>query len=342
MEPSPTHQPTLGARALPLLLLFCLLTVIAGGFVMQRDLSGQMSGMRVEIEQLAAEVRSSGDVVHLMRMERGSEGLGIEAVITQIRFWAPKLQLASTMHAEVPGIRDHLQEANRAIAAIGAEASAPLEEAFATETNDEVRKALLLASHAADPRHGELMMERTLRATHYSPSARMRFIACDQLLEVNRPRAAQTLADILRTEATMGVDRPINARDTGANYLNPMGAVAFPQFFNLIARFANSGYADTEAVLMMILGREKHNVTTYRECIRELARLKSRDAVKRIQELCLRPPGFEIRPLFKNACLQALADILGKEAEPFFQETLRTAQHETVIIKLQSLIKKFS
>lgn len=339
MESPPARH---ASASLQVLLVICLLCLFGGGYLLQREFSSQLGEMRSEIDRLSDEVHSSGDVIHLMRMERGSEGLGVQAVIAQIRFWAPKLQLSSTMHAEVEGLRHILDEANRAIAAIGVEAFAPLAAALAKETNDELRKALMRACHAADPRQGELLLERVLRATHYSPSARLRFIACDQLLEVNRPRAAQALADILKTESAMGIERALDSRSGGATYLNPMGARAFPQFFNLINRFANSGHEDIEAVLLMILGREKHDLNTYRECIRELARLGSHGAVKRIKALCLRAPGLEIRPLFKNACLQALADILGKDAEPFFQETLRTAQHETVIIKLQSLIKQFS
>ena len=64
-------------------------------------------------------------------------------------------------------------------------------------------------------------------------------------------------------------------------------------------------------MLLMILGRQNHDINTYREVIRELAKLKSQDAVKRIKELYARPPGMEIRPLFKVDCLQADGTVLG-------------------------------
>lgn len=339
-------QPDISAqrrsgRALPALLGLTLILVLGGGYLHHRYLDQRIDAMQTVFDSLIEEVHSTGDAVHLMRMERGSEGLGIHAVVKRIRFWAPQLQYSSTLSAEVPRLNEILDECNRAVAAIGPDAF-PVIEAAITENvdEDEVRKALLKASYFADPRLSEQLMERMLRGSHYSPSPRLRFIASDELMKVNRALAGQALADILKSEAALGVDRRLNPQDPDAKFLNPMGVKPFPQFFNFIARFASSGYEDKEGVLLMILGRPNHDINTYREVIRELAKLKSQDAVKRIKELYKRPPGLEIRPLFKVDCLQALADIQGREAEPFFQEALLNATHQSVITKLKDLIKQ--
>ncbi|MHC5066360.1 MAG: hypothetical protein ACYTG5_20580 [Planctomycetota bacterium] len=329
-------------RALPLLLGATLILILGAGYLHHRYLDQRIDELQTVFDSLIEEVHSTGDAVHLMRMERGSEGLGIQAVIEQIRFWAPQLQYSSTLAAEVPRLNKILEDCNRAIAAIGAEAFPAIEAAIAENVDeDEARKALMKASYFADARLSEQLMERMLRGTQYSPSPRLRFIAADELLRVNRALAGQVLADILRSEAAMGVDRRLDPQDPNAQYLNPMGVKPFPQFFNFIARFASSGYEDKESVLLMILGRPNHDINTYREVIRELAKLKSQDAVKYIKQLYERPPGIEIRPLFKVDCLQALADIQGREAEPFFQKALLNATHQSVITKLKALIKQY-
>lgn len=334
---TPTPPPAAPRSSLaPVLGLLCtaLLTI---GVVFVYLSAAELNTLRAEMRSVSSKNAELARAVDLLRLEQSAEGRGVHAVIERIQWYAPKLQMANTVAIE--RIKEHLEDCYRAAESLGPGVFDQLVAAAAEADDAEIRKGLLTAATRSDRPRGIDLLVGVVRGLELSPSSRLRFIATDMLMELDKPRAAQALATVLRTESYTG--RKINVIDPDAGPINAgIGGPGFPEYANLVGRFAASDHEDTAGILEEVLRARRHNLLTYQECVKQLGRLKQRSAVDRIQELYLTQPGQVMdQPLFRNHCLQALDDILGSEAQPFFREQLAKEQNPTVVTKLQSLVR---
>lgn len=302
------------------------------------DLRGQVQELRTGQERaLAALERIEGEITRI-RIEQRAEGSGVTALLEKLDYYAPLLTNASVPEPDYRWMRKEMDAILRAFASIGTEAYEPILERFlsipAGEQFDR-RKWLLEAALAADPVRGKDLVQRVLRG--YEPDvpvgSRLRWYAADVLLRVDKARAGLVLREILRSESSRGPRRG----DVGM----PADIQASSGFDKFVARYVASDDPEMENTLVMILGRPEHDLMTHQSCVKALGELESRKAVPFIQKLFQDPPVIHENPIFQNHCLDALAEILGSEACPFFQQELRNVRHELVQAKLRELIKRF-
>ncbi len=286
------------------LLAIALLVAVAGAswFALSRigTLERRIDDLSAQVSHLDATIGEATATLKLIRLEADSKGKGIDAILDQLRAWSPELAKASTPDPRARWIENRLGEALDAIAAIGPSAYDPIVAALTAESkrkspDDELRKWLLRAAARADEARGEQLYVDVLRGTRLQPSPRLRFLAYDDLAKLDKPLAADTLAQILQVESAQGITRQVPP-ELAKDYERVIGTNQFPQFFNFIGRFARSGHPDVENILLMLLGRHEHDRMTYQECIKELGDLHSKAALKRIEELYDDPPGREYQP----------------------------------------------
>ncbi len=336
-SPSPTAPSATISRPIRSALGTAVVVIAATAWITY-DTRSSSGELRKTVKHLSAELASVQSVLELLRLERGSQGLGATAIIEQIQHWAPLLQSAKTPATEASGIKGKLHAAIAAVTVLGTEAAPRFEQALTASHDDEVRKWLLRACVAANPESGKQLTVALVRGTRHSPSARMRFIAADELLAQDKALCGEVLHDILLLESHQGITRPVPP-GLENDYSAMIKGQQFPAFYNFISRFVVTEHADIEAVLLMILGRAEHDLMTYKECIRLLGARGSMRAVPRIEELYEHPPGIQLDPFLQIKCLDALAQIRGKDACEFFHKAARTASMEIVRKKLQHLIK---
>jgi hypothetical protein len=302
--------------------------------------ASRIAGLEARIVGLVEDVVALQRTARLIRIEGQSQGRGIGAVIEQIEFWAPQLSTSATSHPAAVRIEASLGECLDAIGALGEDAFGPLLAALESPAprDDETRKWLLRGLLRASSGDGRGLLAAVLRGTRLAPTPRLRFFAADELLRLDKDFAGEVLAQILQVESSQGISRQVPPA-LAPEYERVIGTNAFPEFFNLIERFVQSGHPQTAQVLQMILGRQEHDRMTYQECIRALGRLGARDALPRIKELYSRPPHGEFNPLFLNVCLQAIAEIEGPGACEFLRAELRRVDIPVVSTKLQELLK---
>ncbi len=297
-----------------------------------------------EIELLRQTEAETQRVLQLLRAEQRAGVGGADAIVSQLRFWAPKLQTAATPAAEIPQIERRIHDLLEGATALGVDATASFTSAYLKAKpveDDEFRKWLLRALLAADPARGKEIAIQSVRGLQFPVSPRTREYAADELIRVDRVAAGQLLRDILHYESSRGVDAdriPQEFREKFPEAVYAHGG-HFPGFFNFVARYCETDDPERIPTLIMLLGRNQHDLTTTQEVVKQLGTLKARDAVEEIQRVYREPPGISDNPIFRNHCLEALGKILGREACPFFEKELREQTHPIVSEKLKSLMQ---
>ncbi len=331
-DPAPAHRPS---KALP---LAAMLLLLAGGAVLARQLremTAALEGLRTEQAVLAAEVTR-------FRIEQRAEGKGPQALLEKLRAYAPLLTNARIPEPDYQTARQEMEAIHRAMGALGKDMWPPLVERYRqldpTKDYDEKHR-LLEAALAVDPEQAKALLLKVLQGYHRDTpvSPRLRWLAADLLLKTDKPAAGRALREILGYESSRGIQPE---RALAYQIPIPDTTAMSSGFHNFIERYVSSGDAETEATLLMVLGRTEHDLPTVQECVKALGGLKSAKAVKAIEQLYRKPPVIQDNPIFLCHCLDALVNIRGKEACGFLQEALAAGGNEIVVNKIRFLMQE--
>lgn len=327
-------------RAATLVALVATLGITTTHWVTARHATTELTK---QIERLAGEQAELARAVQLFRFERGSKGLGATALIEQLRFWAPLLDLSSTPQREINAIQTKVADILRAFEDIGKDAYEPVLAAFrqAKPTqDDELRRWLLEAMIRVDRDRARELLATCVRGWEFDVTPRVRMIAGQQLLEIDKPQAAKLLSEIMRYETGKGIDRSRLTPELQQKLAAlPTPPQPMKMFFNLVDLFVATGAADVEEQLLVVATRPDQDLTTVQSCVKHLGQLRAKRASKTIRKLFDAPPEMTINPIFQNHCLDAIAAIDGAEACDYFREQLRRGPDERVLNKLQDLLK---
>lgn len=286
--------------------------------------------------------------VDLLRYEATSqyEGKGFNALLDHLTFWGPYLQkthggtleffeiekrvqdLVTTM-GQLPGVYPQIE---KTLIAGGISAEDPA-------TDDEIRKWLMQAAHAADPKKGQVLYENLLRADKIDVSGRLRRIAAQALFEIDKQRTGEILHSILTNENARGIQRP------GAQS-GPGRKGRQPQFYNFIEYYVASGHPSINTTLLQVLGRPEHDLLTLQACAKFLGERKVSAASGRLKILYWEqhtPHAGKIpNPLFRMKILNAVVEIEGNAAKDFLQEIDRKEGNPAIRNRLNELRKRLS
>lgn len=263
--------------------------------------------------------------VRLSRLEAISshEGLGFNACLEHLQYWAPKLQETSRGTVEFFDVEERVEDTVETMALIdGAydQIERVLTSGFAADevtTNDEVRKWLLFAAQTADPVRGRKLLARVARADDLVLSSRLRVIAMHELLKIDKKLTGELLHEILTSESASG--RPIRPGDQSRPKRGRQ-----QQFFNFIDTYVASGHKDVEKTLTRILTKPiYYDTITLQKCVEALGTMKARNAMSIVQRLYWQPapiPGQVPNPLFRMKCFVAVMDTMGAQAKDFMRE----------------------
>lgn len=282
--------------------------------------------------------------VQLSRFERGSKGLGVTALLEQLRHWAPLLSLSTTPQREIPAVQERVEDLTRALEAVGADALPPLLAALqgAKPDEDDLRKWILTAVPRIDRERGLTLLEDCVRGLDRAISPRIRVHAANLLLELDKARLGKILGELLTYESATGIDAtrlPHGLREAFAAARLPPQRM--PMFFNFIDLFAATGANDVAEKLIMVAGRPDHDLATIQACVKQLGELRSAHAVKVLKRLYESPPEMMVNPIFQGHCLEAIGKIEGGAGCDYFKEMLRRGPDERVQAKLSDLIKTY-
>lgn len=278
-----------------------------------------------------------GEVTRI-RIEQSADGKGPNALLEMLRTYAPILVSARTPEPDYDIAREQMTAVIRAFESLGEDAWKPVMDRIAEldpAKNFDELKWLLEAAVAIDEKPG-LELARKVLLGQKLPAPRLRWYASEILLRHNPPLAQATLRQVLLTESSRGVNP-----ERAAAYGLPIpdhAAVATSGFHNFVTKYVRSGDEEIDETLLMVMGRTEHDLTTVQECVKALGERKCAAAAGRIKELYRKPPGFQHNPLFQVHCLNALADIEGEAARPFFEQALDEATTETVRKRLETLL----
>ena len=331
---------TSAIRAATLVALVATLGVTTAHWVTAHRTNEQLTN---EISRLTREQGELARAVQLFRFERGSKGLGATALIEQLRFWAPLLDLSTTPQREINAIQAKVADILQAFEDIGKDAYDPTLAAFrqAKPTQeDELRRWLLEAMIRVDRDRARELLATCVRGWEFDVTPRVRLIAGHQLLDLDKPHAAKLLSEIMRYESGKGIDRSRLSPELQQKLAAlPAPPEQMKMFFNLVDLFVATGAADVEEQLLVVATRPDQDLTTVQTCVKHLGQLRAKRASKAIRKLFDAPPEMTINPIFQNHCLDAIAAIDGAEACDYFREQLRRGPDERVLAKLQDLLK---
>jgi hypothetical protein len=334
MTPPSSSLPTLLLQAATLLGVGALCFLAVRNQDEVQALRGRWEAAEQQLQILAGEMTR-------YRLEQRAEGKGVDAVLEKLKAYAPQLTSASVPQPEYRAAKKEMDAVLRATESLGKSAFEPIRQRFLdlpVENFDE-RKWLLEAMVSADRERGIDFVQQVLQGNHKSVpvSARQRWYAADMLVREDKPRAALTLRTILLTESSRGINTD---RAKAYNMEIPDANVASAGFENFIDRYLRSEDSECADTLLMMLGRSEHDRVTMQECVKALGQLQAKKAVPALEKLFASPPGISDNPLFMNHCLDALFDIEGAAARPFFEQALKNAGNELVANKLKHLLQQ--
>jgi len=317
-----------------------LATMTSGGLWVHNSLGNRLDTMSTRIGKVE-------QAVQLYRFEQSIEqGLGMTALVEQIRHWAPLLGSASTPIIAIPKIKQRLDDVYSAMLAIDQkEAMDRLIREFEScepGAEDEIALWILRGMTRIDAPRSSDFIGRVIEGFDFRVSSRLRLMAADVLLLVDTDHAGERLHRVLERESHRGLSLDRVPPDLRSRITNGAGQIpSYPGFFNFVSRYVMTGHKDIEATLMMILGRKEHDLTTVQACVKELGAMKSNLALEQIQKLFEVPPNHSDNPIFRNHCLDAISKIFGpgNKACSYFQNALRHEQSGLVQNKLKGLIK---
>ena len=289
-------------------------------------------------------VRNLDAAVQLLRIEQSSEGQGIDALLEKIRTFSPHLAQAGSMTFEY---EERMDEILSAVKALGPDSIHQILAAYRDSKPgeaDELRMWFARAAVRANPERAEEFLVVLLRGV--DPDFRSLIItprnranAARELVELDKDRAGDVLAEIISYESHHGVN-PARVPHHLKGKVPSVG-MSGSSFENLVNWYLETDHRDTEAVTISILKSPEHKLLTKQLCIRELGERRSRAAADAIKRLYLKDLEAQGNPLFLSICLDSLGKILRGEACEFFREQQREVSNETVLIKLNALIVQY-
>ncbi|MFM1872259.1 MAG: hypothetical protein RL398_1681 [Planctomycetota bacterium] len=275
-----------------------------------------------------------------LRLEQSAEQKGPAGLLAKLKAYAPMLVSARTTAPDYAAAEKEMMAILRAFETIGADAWPFVRgriDQLKPEQNYDELKWLLEVAVRIDPKAGAELLQNILQGT-YLPNARLRWHAANVLLRHDKPLAQRLLRQILETESSRG---PNLERAAAYNLPIPdQAAVSQSGFFNFVIHYIRSEDPKVEETLLMMMARNEHDTLTLQECIEELGKRKCERAVDAIEKAYKNPPGRIDNPLFLVKCLDALDQIRGKAAVPFFEEAQRNATNEKVSRHVGELLAK--
>lgn len=278
-----------------------------------------------------------GEVTRI-RLEQSAGIKGPAGLLEKLKTYAPGLASAQTPEPDYKASRAEMLAIMRAFEALGEEAWKPvmnrIGELKASKNFDEL-KWLLEAAVRIDHKPGIELIKAVLMGRKL-PSPRLRWHAANMLLKHDKRIAQLSLRRILLTESSRGING-----ERAAAYGMPIpdkASVATSGFHNFVVHYVRSGDDKIEDTLLMVMGRSEHDLITVQECVKALGATKCARAAGPIEKLYQTPPGFQHNPLFQIKCLNALANIQGEKARPFFERMLPDATTDTVKKHLERLL----
>lgn len=304
--------------------------------------------LRKEVTSLRRQSDQVKFAVDLLRYEATSqyEGKGFNALLDHLTYWAPQLQESNAGTLEFFKIEERVEnlvEVMSQLPGVFPQIDATLRDGgVAAEdpaTDDEIRKWLLRAGHAADPDKGKLLYTDLVRADKIDVSSRLRRIAVNALFEIDKKLTGEILHKILTNENARGIQRP------GAQ-LGPTRRGRQPQFYNFIEYYVASEHPDINRTLMQILDRPEHDLLTLQACTKFLGQRKVRPAVGRLKAMFWdqhTPHAGKVpNPLFRMKILNAIVKIEGSDAKEFLKEVDRKEGDTSIRNRLDQLRKQIS
>jgi hypothetical protein len=337
-QPPPRRVPWLTA------LLCGLLGSAAVGFVVLRS---ELAALRAELAALRGASERTERLLRIMRFEQPDKsGMGMAALVAQIREFAPLRWAAQTTPPERDTIVARLEGVVDAMRAVDREeAWHSLQDTFrsteAREDTDETVHWLLAGMIAVDSDRAKPFLIELVRGLLYPVTPRTRLAAADRLAELDRELAGETLKGLLEYESAGGINSARMPRALAEKYPNATLSIGpYPGFFNFVRRYYDTAHRDRESVLLMLVARQEHDLPTVQECVKLLGEMRSRNAVRTLEKLFAEPPAIRQNAIFRRHCLDALSAILGDECCGFVQESLQKEQDPLVRTKLVELVKQ--
>jgi hypothetical protein len=317
------------------------LVLLTLGWLDLRRRLAEQDARAAEVSQALQRVERA---VQLFRFERGSKGLGVAALLEQLRFWAPMLEVSSTPQKELPVIQQRVDDILTALSALGPEAFDPLHKELTRcdpGKDDELIRWLLQGMTLVDPARGKDVLATAVRGFEFPVTSRIRSFAAERLLELDRERAARLLSEVLTYETAAGIDSGRMPQDLQAKFTAAKVQPApMRMLFNFVDTLVRAAPGDLEERLIMVATRPEQDRMTVQTCVRHLGEMKSQRALRAIKKLYDTPPEMAMNPIFQNHCLDAIGRIEGAGACDYFKDMLRKKPDERVQAKLQDLIKQ--
>jgi hypothetical protein len=306
-----------------------------------------VAALRAELAALRAASERTDRLLRIMRFEQADKrGLGMAALLGQIREFAPLRWAAQTTLPEREAIVARLEEVVDAMRAIDREdAWRALQEAFRTtepgEQSDESIAWIVAGMIAVDPERSRPFLVEIVRGLEYRVTARTRLDAADRLTALDREQAGEVLKAVLEYESAAGINTARMPRALADKYPNATISIGpYPGFFNFVRRYFDTGHRDRESVLLMVVARQEHDLPTVQECVKLLGEMRSREAVRTLERLFAEPPAIRQNAIFRRHCLDAISAILGDECCGFVQDALQKEQDPLVRTKLVEMVKQ--
>jgi hypothetical protein len=301
-----------------------------------------VAAVRDMSERAQRELQAINGEITRFRIEQRSEGRGINALLEKLRAYAPELSSAQVAKPQYEFAKQEMASILRAMASLGPEAFGPIQLRFTSlrpQTDFDEMSWLLEAGLRVDPAAGKLLAQKVLQGYHKDvpTSPRLRWFAADQLLAIDRPLAGRLLREILSYESSRGINRE---RAGAYGVTASISAELSTGFENLVSRYVRSEDPNIDDTLIMMLGHAEHDLPTIQDCVKALGARKCAKADQDIERLYEHPPVISDNPIFRNICLEALAQIRGKAGIPWFEEKLKDAPNELLANKLRKILEQ--
>jgi len=342
-QPSPRGR----ARAFgPISAAVLIVAFGAAALFQLRSIDSSVAEMSAAVDRLAAQSEHQSKVLQLFRLERQSKSsMGIAALLEQLRFWGPSYFQATTPGVQLPQIKERLTSILDAMEALGTDVAFPalVAEFRSTdaERDDALREWLLRAMAQVDRPKAVEFLDKAVRGYDFAVSPRLRLFAAKELVRLDKSRAAVRLAEILQRETFRGIDQqrmPPNKREEMMKIAGNI--TGSPGFFNLIDAYVATDDPDREQILLIVIGRTReHDMLTIQAAVKALGQIGTERSVATLKKVFEHPPA-NFSPMFRNHCLDAIANIQGAAACDYFRKLLRQEQRQIVTGKLNDLIKR--
>ena len=319
-------------------------TLLGAGYCGYSGLKATGDAVEHRLTALEEQVSDQARLLQLYRFEQQSTaGLGFSALVEQIKYWAPLADSGTTPEIQIPVIEDRLRAVLLAMESLGEPAFQQLVDEFnrsSSERDYHVRRWLLNGMIKLDAERAADFLVTLIQSYDDPVPPRMRMYAVDRLMEVDRARAGATLRQLLDAETHRGLEKRRVAPAVLLEHPNAdQNVIPNPGFSTFVQRFAATEHQDVEQVLLRILIRRRdYDLMTLQEAVKTLGQLRFEAAAPKIKDLFENPPR-NFHPMFRNHCLDAIANIDGQSACHYFKQVLLTEKRDLVISKLTELIK---